>query len=175
MGQQTIKPKVAELKEGQHFPGRITLDKRFVVTDENISFSKTLQRHLIEWNFKEIFCDVDADEIKAKPPVNPEKFEAVDLDLDELNNEFGSKSDALNANLKTVVTKMNQTIKNFPDKNRMENVTTVYNEFLDYTQKVFTRYVTHKEMKIEEISESISLLIDFIKVNHWENCLKVFQ
>ncbi|MBQ9207717.1 MAG: HD domain-containing protein [Treponema sp.] len=156
--------KVAELKEGQHFPGRITLDKRFVVLDNNISFASALRTRLVEWGFKEVFCDVDPEELQKKAP-SPSNFESVDLDLDELNNEFGGKSDALNANLKSVVSKMNQTIKNFPDKNRLENVTTVYNEFLDYTQKVFTRYVTHKELKLEEISESVSLLIDFVQTN----------
>ena len=155
---------VAELKEGQHFPGRILLDKHFVVLDNNISFSNTLKSKLVEWGFKELHCEVDPDSLKAKAPVTTE-FESVDLDLDELNNEFGGKSDALNSNLKEVVSKINQAIKSFPDKNRMENVTTVYNEFLDYTQKVFTRYVTHKELKFDEISESISLLTDFIKIN----------
>lgn len=156
---------VAELKDGQHFPGRVSLDKRFVVLDNNITFSKALQSRLIEWGFKEVFCEADA---PAKKPVTntaPSKFESVDLDLDTLNEEYKDKSSNLNANLKETISKINLAIKNFPDKDRMENVRAAYNEFMDYTQKIFTRYVTHKEIKIAEISESISLLIDFIKVN----------
>lgn len=157
--------KVAELTDGQHFPGRMLLDNRFVVLDNNISFSNILKSRLVEWGFKELQCDVDPDALKKKPPVNPNEFETVDIDLDDINSGSKPKSSALNANLKEVVAKVSGEIKSSPDENRMENVTTVYNEFLDYTQKVFTRYVTHKELKLEEISESVTLLVDFIKEN----------
>ena len=157
---------VAELKEGQHFPGRVILDKHFVVLDNNISFSKALQSRLIEWGFKEINCEAEAPAPKAYAPApSPEEFETVDIDLDTLNEEYKDKSNALNAKLKETLSEINLAIKNFPNKDRMKNVQTAYNEFLDYTQLVFTRYVTHKELKIDEISESISLLIDFIKIN----------
>ena len=157
---------VAELKEGQHFPGRVLLDKHFVVLDNNISFSKTLQSRLVEWGFKEIHCDADAPSLKARAPApSLQEFETVDIDLDTLNEEYKDKSNALNAKLKETLSNINLAIKNFPNKNRMENVQTAYNEFLDYTQLVFTRYVTHKELKIDEISESVTMLIDFIKVN----------
>ena len=158
--------KVAELKDGQHFPGRVLLDKRFVVQDNNVSFSKFLQTKLVEWGFKEVFCEA---EIPATKPVvstvNTSEFETVDIDLDTLNEEYKDKPSALNSDLKENLEKINLAIKNFPNKDRMENVTKAYNAFLDYTQLVFTRYVTHKEMKFEEISESVALLVDFIKIN----------
>ena len=156
---------VAELKDGHRFSSKVVLDNHFVVLDNNIKFSSLLQTRLVEWGFKTVYSDGTAvAETKAAPEVK-ETFETVDLDIDALNEEYESKSNALNANLKSLVSKANISIKNFPNKNRMETVTSVYNEFMQYTHQVFTRYVTHKELKIDEISESIALLLDFIQVN----------
>lgn len=156
--------KVTELKDGQHLPGRAILDKHFVVLDNNISFTKTLQSRLVEWGFKEIQCEAEAPSVKPPAPT-PATFETVDIDLETLNEEYKDKSAGLNAELKESLSKINTAIQNFPNKDRMEQVAQAYNAFLDYTQKLFTRYVTHKEMKQEEISESVTLLVNFIKVN----------
>ena len=162
---------VAELKDGQRFQSPLILDKHFIVLDNNLSFSRTLQNRLVEWGFKTVYCDeeVPAPMPKVRPSSEaaPEQknYETVDIDLDTLNEEYKDKSSTLNANLKDILSKVNIDIKNFPNKNRMENVTKAYNEFLNYTQLVFTRYVTHKEMKFDELSESVSLLIDFVKNN----------
>ena len=166
---------VAELNDGQRFNSRVILDKHFVVLDNNISFSSALQTRLVEWGFKTLYSESNAaaQAAPAKPkainPQNPVSSintnETVDIDLETLNEEYKDNSKALNSSLKEVVSRINTSIKNFPHKDRMENVTLVYNEFLDYTQKVFTRYVTHKEMKIGELSESIKLLINFVRNN----------
>ncbi len=162
---------VAELKNKQRFPTRLILDNHFVVLDNNISFSSTLQSRLVEWGFKTIYSEEkpDPNAVIAPPVVQAPKaeiskdFETVDIDA--LNEEFDNKSDALNSSLKHKLEDINLAIKNFPNKDRMEKVETIYNEFLNYTHQVFTRYVTHKELKLTEISESISMLIDFIKIN----------
>lgn len=162
---------VTEIKDGQHFQAPLILDKHFVVLDNNISFSKALQSRLVEWGFKTLYSEREAAEkpapVAETAPVSQvaPKFETVDIDLDTLNEEYQDKSSALNTNLKNVLEDVNLKIKNFPNKDRMENVMRAYNEFLDYTQKVFTRYVTHKEMKLAELTESISLLINFIQNN----------
>ncbi|WP_294428803.1 HD domain-containing phosphohydrolase [uncultured Treponema sp.] len=170
---------VADLQNGQNFNSRVILDKHFVVLDNNLTFSSALQKRLVEWGFKTLYSENEAAPapvveklVASKPaayapkaPVSHSSGETVDIDLDTLNEEYKDDSNALNTNLKAVISKINLAIKNFPNKDRMENVMTVYNEFLDYTQKVFTRYVTHKEMKSSELSESISLLIEFIKNN----------
>ena len=154
---------VAELTDGKRFSDRLVLDKQFVVLDSNISFTSALQKRLVEWGFTTVYSE--GTETSAKPAAVQKTFETVDLDLDALNEEFETKSTALNANLKNVVAKANQSIKTNLDKGRMETVTEVYNEFIKYTQAVFTRYVTHNELKLNEISESVRLLIDFVKAN----------
>ena len=163
---------VADLKDGQRFSAPLILDKRFVVLDNNVSFTSALQTRLVEWGFKTLYSEADATQEPQKIVIqtsddspSTKEFETVDIDIDTLNEEYKDKSNALNAKLKETLSKINTEINNFPNKNRMENVTTVYNEFMDYTQTIFTRYVTHKEMKIVELSESISLLIDFVKTN----------
>lgn len=168
--------KVAELKDGQRFPGRVILDNHFVLIDGNVSFSKGLQTRLVEWGFKEVYCEPDSSQ--TQPPPQPKtqpqntaasapasENETVDIDIETLNEEYKDKSTALNTQLKEVLEDVNLKIRNFPNKDRMENVTRAYNEFMNYTQLMFTRYVTHKEIKIGELSESVSLLIDFVKEN----------
>ena len=154
---------VAELTDGKRFSDRLILDKQFVVLDSNLSFSSALQSRLVEWGFKEVFCKSNT--AVEKKAAAPNMSETVEINLDELNEEFETKSTALNATLKSVIAKVNQAIKFTPDKNRMENVTEVYNEYIKYTQAVFTRYVTQTELRLDELSESVRLLIDFIKIN----------
>lgn len=162
---------VAELKDGQRFSAPLILDNHFVVLDNNIGFTSALQSRLVEWGFKTLYSEsADVSEAKPKAPVATEsqpveQFETVEIDLDTLNEEYKNKESALNSKLKDTIAKINIDIKNFPNKDRMQKVTTVYNEFMNYTQLLFTRYVTHKEMKLGEVSESISLLIEFIKNN----------
>ncbi|MBQ9623957.1 MAG: HD domain-containing protein [Treponema sp.] len=168
---------VAELKDGQRFGAPLILDKHFIVLDNNIGFSKALQSRLVEWGFKALYSESESvqepqktivspqPEQSASPAAATQKFETVDIDIETLNEEYKDKSAALNSHLKEVLDDINRKIRNFPNKDRMENVTTVYNEFLNYTQLVFTRYVTHQEMKFEELSETITLLIEFIKNN----------
>ena len=162
---------VAELKDGQRFSAPLILDKHFIVLDNNISFTSSLQSRLVEWGFKTLYCE-SAEVTDNKPkvivsdqPQPIEDFETVEIDLDTLNEEYKDKANSLNSKLKDTISRINIDIKNFPNKDRMQKVTVVYNEFMNYTQQLFTRYVTHREMKIDDLSESISLLIDFIKVN----------
>ena len=157
---------VAELKDGQHFPSKVILDKNFVILDSSLTFKSSLRSRLVEWGFKTIFCEGEVAPAQPKEiEVEQKSVETVDIDLDALNEEYETKSNSLNASLKNALSKANTAIKNFPNKDRMETVTGIYNEFMHYTHLVFTRYVTHKELKIDEILESIGLLIDFIKVN----------
>lgn len=162
---------VAELKDGQRFSAPLILDKHFIVLDNNISFTSSLQSRLVEWGFKTLYCE-SAEVTDNKPkvivseqPQPIEDFETVEIDLDTLNEEYKDKANSLNSKLKDTISRINIDIKNFPNKDRMQKVTLVYNEFMNYTQQLFTRYVTHREMKIDDLSESISLLIDFIKIN----------
>ena len=155
---------VAELQDGQRLSNRLILDKHFVVLDNNIPFSKALQKRLVEWGFKTLYSEEDAPVSKAEPektPVEnaapkkaeevaaekpaPKSFETVDLDLETLNEQYKDKSNGLNFELKEVLAKVNLSIKDFPNKNRMENVTEAYNAFVKYTQLLFTRYVTHRK------------------------------
>ncbi|MCR4821891.1 MAG: HD domain-containing protein [Treponema sp.] len=156
---------VAELKDGQKFSYPVVLDNHFVVLDSSNTFTSALQRRLVEWGFKTVYTEGETIAPKPKEPAKKTEFETVDIDIDALNEEYEDKSNSLNSNLKNVISKINLAIKNFPTKDRMRNVQTAYDEFMQYTHMVFTRYVTHKELKIGEISESIALLCDFILVN----------
>lgn len=155
---------VAELSNGQRFKESLILDKRFIVLDSNIPFSSALQSRLVEWGFKEVYSDQDkipekAAQVKAAPA------ETVDIDLDELNQQYEEKSTSLNASLKKSFEILSKDIKNVPEKIKMKPVLELYEEFLKYTQILFTRYVTHKELRILEISESMAYLIEFVKEN----------
>ena len=156
---------VAELTDGRRFPGNLILDKHFVLLDGNLAFSNMLKKKLVEWGFKEVSCDVDPERLKPTTPPVQVSTDTVEIDIDELNNQYAVKEKTSNEILKEKIETLNTAIKNFPNKDRMENVTAAYNEFLNYIQEVFTRYVTHKELKLGPISDAAKLLIDFVRNN----------
>ncbi len=157
---------VAEIEDGRKFSGRLILDKSFVLLDPALSFSKTLQKALIEWNFKEAFTEAEEKIPESpKPSVQPgptEVFETVDLDLNDL---IEGESKELNSKFINSIKEANKGISAKNDDERMEAVMSVYESLKDYTNSIFTRYVTHKELKLPGLLEAMKAFSIFERDN----------
>lgn len=157
---------VAEITEGKRFSSRVILDKNFVLLDPALSFSKSLQKALLEWNFKEVFTE-EEEKVKIQEPVKPIATEVIDFDTVDVdfNELVGNGSSDLNTDVLHVIAEANKGISAKPEDERMGTVQRVYDAIKDYTTKVFTRYVTHKELKLSGLLETIKVISSFIAAN----------
>ncbi len=154
---------VTEIEDGRKFSSRLILDKSFVLLDPELSFSKSLQKALIEWNFKEVFTEEEEKKLEApKTNAAPASFETVDVDVDEL---IEGNSSELNSKFIKTIKEANVGISAKPEDERMETVKTVYEALKDYTSKVFTRYVTHKELKLQGLLDAMKSFSTFARDN----------
>jgi HD-GYP domain-containing protein (c-di-GMP phosphodiesterase class II) len=164
---------VATLKENTYFTQELVLDKSFVLLNPSVPVSETLKKQLLEWDFKVVYSDGtlgqaasfgSAENTKTssvEKKINPEDFETISLD------QVGDTKQpvSINQNVKKVLENAQQDITGNSEKSRMSVVQTVYNEYLNYINAVYTHYATHKELNLQEISETVKDLCVFIKEN----------
>jgi HD-GYP domain-containing protein (c-di-GMP phosphodiesterase class II) len=164
---------VATLKENTYFTEELVLDKSFILLNPSVPVSETLKKQLLEWDFKVVYSDGTlgqaasfgpAENIKTssfEKKINPEDFETISLD------QVGDTKQpvSINQNVKKVLESAQQDITGNSEKSRMSVVQTVYNEYLNYINAVYTHYATHKELNLQEISETVKDLCVFIKEN----------
>ena len=116
------------------------------------------------------------------PHIDPNSFEEVSFEDGEFvveNQGSGHSSsanippapskaeagDGINSNVKKILENAHNAIGKNNDQSRMEVVQNVYNEYLNYTNALYTHYATHKELNLQEISDTIKDLCMFIHDN----------
>lgn len=161
---------ISEIAEGQRFPNRLVLDKNFVILDPNVPFTKALQNALLEWNFKTAFT-----EEKKKPQVQTQiqtsqkslpigTFEQVDFD--PVTGEIVTKkNDGMSAGAIDKVESANRIFSASNEEQKISLAQNIYDEYLKYIEKVFTRFVTHRELNYQDISEAMKEFVPFVRTN----------
>lgn len=143
------------LKKDLNFTGDLYIENNFIVLPHTAPVTEELIKALQEWNFTEFNCDGSLSlggDIGVSAGNSDEEKKPV---TNEVANESLKK--ALE-NSKTL--KLGNS-----DKSRMDVVHSVYNEYMNYINSLFTRYVTHKKINQTELSETVKELIVFIKDN----------
>lgn len=171
---------VQTIKNQQFFSEQLVLDKNFILLDPALPFTDTLRKALIEWDFKVVYSDGS---LRGSAPTLESKSENVsvseftdsseEFDIDAFNNgQTESKSavesehkEGINSGVKKILNDAHNDITQNSEKSRMDVVQAVYNEYLNYTTAVYTRYATHKDLNLKEISDTIKDLCMFIRDN----------
>ena len=140
-----------DLRSGIAYTGDLIIDSTFLLLPKSADVSEDLIKALKTWEFTSVICDGDI----------------------SLNNSLGvtaakeEESDSPKEKISENVKKALETSKNVQvgnsDKNRIEMVHQVYNEYMNYIELVFTHYATHKEIDQEELSDTVQELCIFIK------------
>lgn len=143
------------LKEDLTFTGDLYIGSNFIVLPHTAPVSHTLLNQLKMWGFREFICDgslslggdigvsVAAKEEEKKPSV----------------------TEVVNVSLKKALENSKTVQIGNSDRSRMEVVHSVYDEYMNYINSVFTHYVTHRKINQAELSETVKDLIVFIKDN----------
>lgn len=161
---------ISEIADGKRFSSPLVLDKNFVLLDPEIPFSKALQQALIEWGFKVAYTNETkpqksnlSSSSEKKPAISP-TFEQVDFD--PVTGEIvTAKKEGLSANAVKAVDEANKLLATAKEADKMAIVQKVYDSYLEYIEKVFTRFVTHRELNQNDLMDAMKKLVIFVEQN----------
>jgi len=168
---------IEELKPGTFFTSDVMLDKTFLLLTNSIPLSEGMIKALQDWDFKAIYSDGG---LSTSVIASNSSKKTSDMDFDLSNvpdmndaNETTSKpttnaikealKSAESVELDAIISSTNTEVD--LESKRLAVVTTVYNEYLNYITAVYTRYATHKELNLEDLSSTVKDLCFFIKEN----------
>jgi HD-GYP domain-containing protein (c-di-GMP phosphodiesterase class II) len=164
---------VSGLKENTCFSQELILDKTFILLDPSVPVTKDLIRALAEWDFKIVYSEgspgnnekqENIQKDSAQPKKLPDASEFETISLDQVGDQTAAPQ-SINTNVKKVLESARTDIPQNSEDSRMDVVLKVYNEYLNYINAIYTRYATHKELNLSEISETVKELCIFIKEN----------
>lgn len=161
--------RVADLPDGKFFSNALYLDNKFLLLDKVMPFTNNLRKALVAWDFKEVLSDDKVQPPEQKQPINLKEFENVNLE-DVIEENAAPKGEL---HIKLFVDDATKKSTSLPENERVELAKKVYNEFSNYINEVFTRYVTHRELLYKQIYEAVLSLSNFIKLNEQYILLKV--
>lgn len=145
--------KIESLQDGLTFTGDLFIDPKFLLLPHTAHLTQNVIEALKKWDFSEFNCEgslsLGGDIGISNGNSDDESSEKVDISL----------------NVKEALENSRKTFTGNSDKSRMEVVQKVYNEYTNYIELVFTRYVTHTEISLEALSETVRDLCVFIKDN----------
>lgn len=146
--------KLDKLKSGNSFSGDLMLDKNFILLPAKADVTDEFLKTLNDWNFSEFQCSEEIPE-NSGPQENNQ------------NNTISSdnKVSAVKNSVKQALAKAKTSEWISTERSKMNSVQTVYNEYMNYINSVYTHYATHKKIDFQELSDTVKDLCVFIKDN----------
>ena len=140
-----------DLRSGIAYTGDLIIDSTFLLLPKSADVSEDLIKALKTWEFTSVICDGDIS-LNNSLGVTAAKEEESD-----------SPKEKISENVKKALETSKKVQVGNSDKNRIEMVHQVYNEYMNYIELVFTHYATHKEIDQEELSDTVQELCIFIQ------------
>ncbi len=143
---------ISSLRAGTTFTGDLMIDSSFLILPQTAEMTDDLIKALKQWGFENVISDGsislggDIGVSKAKEEVSSDQ-----------------QKEKISVNVKKAIEDSKHTAVGNSDRARMELVRSVYHEYMNYIESVFTHYATHKEIDQEELSETVQDLCIFIK------------
>ena len=150
------------LKPDLTFKSDLLLDKNFILLPVTVPVTEELTKALKEWNFDSFECE---ESVSLGGDIGVAK---KGFDIAEDTTEYPTQSEAelkIKDSLKDALAKANSGKFANTEKSRMESVQSVYEEYMNYINSVYTHYATNKKINLDELSETVKDLCIFIKDN----------
>lgn len=148
---------ISELKNDLSFTNDLYIDDTLLLLPKTAPVTEALIKLLKEWEFDEVLCDGGMS--LAEMGVDTQEDKIV---FDE-DTPSESPKERIGESVKKAIENSKTTAVGDNESARMEMVTSVYNEYMNYIENVFTHYATHKEIDQEELSETVQELCMFVK------------
>ncbi|SFI59078.1 HD-GYP domain, c-di-GMP phosphodiesterase class II (or its inactivated variant) [Treponema bryantii] len=139
------------LRAGITYTSDLLIDSSFLILPKTAEMTDELIKALRQWGFEEVISDGS---ISLGGDIGVSR-------ADDSENEI--QKEKIGENVKKAIESSKHTAVGNSDKARMELVRSVYEEYMNYIESVFTHYATHKEIDQEELSDTVQDLCIFIK------------
>lgn len=146
--------KLENLKSDLSFNGDLQLDKNFILLPAKAVVSDDLIKVLTDWNFTEFQCSEEVPDFS----ISQEKKQ-------DSKASSESKVSSVKDSVKQALAKAKTSEWISTERSKMNSVQTVYNEYMNYINSVYTHYATHKKIDFQELSDTVKDLCVFIKDN----------
>lgn len=144
---------LSTLTDGLTFTADLFVDNNFLLLPQSAPISDSIIAALKLWEFDSVLSDGDLSlggDIGVPQNYTEEKKEPIEVSVNPIKKAM--ENSAAGAALSG-------------DEGRMKMVQDVYNEYMNYVERLYTRYATHKTINQEELFETIQELCVFIKDN----------
>lgn len=146
------------LKENISFTNDIFIDKSFLLLPATVGVPAGFIDALKEWEFTEVFSEGNI----SLGTMGDTDTQTKQIIEDNHPQEISEKiNDSV---MKALAGAKDDKLQN-SDKSRLTAVQNVYNEYMNYINSVYTRYATHREINLNELSDTVKELCVFIKEN----------
>lgn len=142
---------IGALRQGITYTSDLMIDNTFLLLPKTAEMTEDLIKALRQWGFEDILVDGSIS-LGGDIGVNKEE-----------EPEEEAPKEKIGDNLKKAIEDSKNTAVGNSDQARMELVHSVYEEYMNYIESVFTHYATHKEIDQEELSDTVQELCIFIK------------
>ena len=142
---------ISALRAGITYTSDLLVDSSFLILPKTAEMTDDLIKALRQWGFEELISDGS---VSLGGDIG---ITAVD------DSENENQKERIGVNVKKAIEDSKHTAVGNSDMARMELVRSVYEEYMNYIESVFTHYATHKEIDQEELSETVQDLCIFIK------------
>ena len=142
---------IGALRQGITYISDLMIDNAFLLLPKTAEMTEDLIKALRQWGFEDILVDGSIS-LGGGIGVNKEEESEEEVPKEKIGD-----------NLKKAIEDSKNTAIGNSDQARMELVHSVYEEYVNYIESVFTHYATHKEIDQEELSDTVKELCIFIK------------
>ncbi|WP_022933226.1 HD-GYP domain-containing protein [Treponema bryantii] len=143
---------ISALRAGITYTSDLMVDSSFLILPKTAEMTDNLIKALRQWGFENVISDGS---ISLGGDIG------VSKGIEEVEPE--QQKEKIGVNVKKAIEDSKHTAVGNSDMARMELVHSVYEEYMNYIESVFTHYATHKEIDQEELSDTVQDLCIFIK------------
>ena len=145
------------LKANSSFTGDLILDSSFLLLPRGADVTESLIKALKQWNVDTVLCD-------GARSLDGEIDENL-IDLEGTFDQPPAQEEKISLSIKQIIENSKQAIFDNTEESRLAAAQEVYDEFLNYIERVFTHFSTHKIIDQVELADSVQQLCVFIKEN----------
>lgn len=141
---------IETLQKDLSFTGDLLIDSTFLLLPQTVPLHQNLINSIKEWGFSSVLCDGNLSL-------------GGDIGVSSNEDEQENNKEKIGDSLKKAIENSKTANIGNSDQARMEMVESVFYEYMNYVEEIFTHYATHKEIDQNELSETIQDLVMFVK------------
>ncbi len=143
---------ISSLRAGITYTSDLMVDSSFLILPKTAEMTDDLIKALKQWGFEDVISEGS---ISLGGDIGVSKGSEEE--------ETDQQKEKIGVNVKKAIEDSKHLAVGNSDAARMELVHSVYEEYMNYIESVFTHYATHKEIDQDELADTVQDLCIFIK------------